>query len=148
MENLEHVEVAIVGGGFAGSMVAASLLAHGRGPMRLALIERRMPPGRGVAHGTGAPSHLLNIPAGEMSAWPEDPGHFERWLAARGHTERYASRGLYGAYVEEALKEAAAVASEGRTLTLYEDEAIGCLPEGQGYRLRLRSGRILYARQV
>lgn len=148
MDAYEEVDVAVVGGGFAGAMVAANWLARGAGPGRLALIERRMPPGRGVAYGTAEASHLLNIPASEMSAWPEDPGHFVRWLEGRGQAGAYQPRGLYGEYVEAALAEAAERASAGRGCLAIADEAIGCLPEGDRHRLRLRSGRLLLARQV
>ena len=49
------------------------------------LIERRgAQVARGVAYGTAHAEHLLNVRAGNMSAMPDDPGHFVRWLEARG----------------------------------------------------------------
>src|SRR3954471_22709574 len=75
--------IAIVGGGASGCLVAIQLLRQARRPVRILLIERMSEIGRGVAYGTRCPEHLLNVTAGKMGAFPEDPGHFLRWVAAR-----------------------------------------------------------------
>ncbi|WP_174291145.1 FAD/NAD(P)-binding protein [Sphingomonas bacterium] len=96
--------VAIVGAGFAGTLQAINLLRHD-GP-RAVLIERTARPGRGVAYGAAHPSHLLNVRAGNMSAFPDDPGHFVRWLEARGVAEpagSFVRRTVYGEYLEQLL---------------------------------------------
>jgi uncharacterized NAD(P)/FAD-binding protein YdhS len=67
--------IAIIGGGVSGSLVAAQVLRHAASPLHLLLIERSGPPGRGVAYGTQCPDHLLNVPAGRMGAFPEEPDH-------------------------------------------------------------------------
>lgn len=144
---MDAVDVAIIGGGCAGTLVAAQLM-RGRRPLAVALIERRMPPGRGVAYGTAEAGHLLNIPVGEMSAWPDDPGHFGRWLEARGLPGGYAPRAVYGAYLEAVLEEAIAQAAPGRRVVSLADEAVGLLPAGDRFRLRLASGETLLASQV
>lgn len=131
-------DVAIVGGGFAGALLAY----HLDDTARVALVERTPPPGRGVAYGSHDPLHLLNVPAGEMSALSDDPGHFVRWLRARGVAAEpgdFIARGLYGEYMGELVA--------GRA-TVVADEAVGLLPEGGGFRLRLASGEVLQARQV
>jgi uncharacterized NAD(P)/FAD-binding protein YdhS len=102
--------VAIVGGGFSGTMLAVQLLRRGA---RVTLIERARPPGRGLAYGAADPIHLLNVRAGNMSAYPDDPGHFARWLAGGGvenSAPTFAPRRLYGDYVEEQLAGALAQA--------------------------------------
>ena len=81
--------VAIIGGGFSGTMLAVQLLRRGFG--RVTLIERTGAPGRGLAYGAAHPTHLLNVRAAGMSAYPDDPGHFVRWLEARGGEEAAAS---------------------------------------------------------
>lgn len=47
------------------------------------LIERRPHVGRGIAYHTAKPDHVLNVRAANMSAWPDQPDHFWRWLSAR-----------------------------------------------------------------
>jgi uncharacterized NAD(P)/FAD-binding protein YdhS len=47
------------------------------------LIERRPEIGRGPAYHTSNPDHVLNVRAANMSALPDDPDHFWRWLSNR-----------------------------------------------------------------
>lgn len=156
MDALESVDVAVVGGGFSGTMVAANLLREPGPALRVALVESRPRAGRGVAYGTPVTSHRLNIPAAEMSAWCGDESNFTRWLQSRGEVapgdhsgvRTYAPRGLYGAYVEDRLREAVTHARPDRRLIRLEDTAVGMLPAGGGFRLRLGSGRTFQARQV
>src|SRR5205807_1090374 len=76
------VDVAIVGGGAGGTLVAVQLLRQARGPWHIALVERSGALARGLAYGPAEPCHLLNLPAAGMSALPDDPGHFVRWSGA------------------------------------------------------------------
>lgn len=115
--------VLIVGAGFSGTLLAVNLLRHG-GP-RVTLAERRPAQvGRGVAYSAADDSHLLNVRAGNMSAFPDDRDHFARWLAARGEGDRHSfvRRTTYGAYLAELLADAAR-ASGGR-LRLVEREVV------------------------
>jgi uncharacterized NAD(P)/FAD-binding protein YdhS len=155
MEQPIDVDVAVVGGGFSGAMVAAQLLRRAGGPLRVALIERRPPPGRGVAYSTLVASHLLNIPAAEMSAWSGEPDNFARWVQSRGvqalaeaEGATYVPRGVYGAYVGEQLAAAVAGAPGDRRLVAVEAEAVGLLPADGRFRLRLASGPIVTAGAV
>lgn len=76
--------IAIVGGGLSGTLLAVQLLRQARTPLRIHLLEREPRGcGRGVAYGTRAGCHLLNVPAGRMSAFPDDAGHFLAWAEAR-----------------------------------------------------------------
>lgn len=95
--------VAILGGGFSGAMLAAQLSRAGT--RRITLIERGNEPGRGLAYGAADPIHLLNVRAGNMSAWPDEAGHFAHWLEANGAGDAatFASRRLFGHYVQEQL---------------------------------------------
>lgn len=105
--------ILIIGGGASGTVLAAQLLRQAKAssgtlsPLRIAIVERDDVAHRGKAYGTTSPSHLLNVPAGKMTALPDEPLHFLAWLQARGESydERsFVPRCLYGQYVEELLK--------------------------------------------
>jgi uncharacterized NAD(P)/FAD-binding protein YdhS len=136
--------VVIVGAGFSGTMLAVQLARLGE--LRVTLVERGPAPGRGIAYATRDPAHLLNVRAGKMSAFPDDPGHFARWLAGRGlgGAEDFARRRDYGAYLQEQLLAAQA----GGRLALVRGEAVGVEANGDGARVRLAGGRTIAAQRV
>ncbi|HEX5740120.1 MAG TPA: FAD/NAD(P)-binding protein [Pilimelia sp.] len=94
--------VAVVGGGAGGVLVGRELLR--RTSLSVQLVAADRAPGPGVAYGAAAPWHLLNSPAGAMSADPDDPAHFLRWSAARGRpltAGAFVARQWYGAYLRD-----------------------------------------------
>jgi uncharacterized NAD(P)/FAD-binding protein YdhS len=104
--------VAVIGGGASGTLTAAHLAAAAGATQRglqIMLIEPDAP-GRGLAYRTADPRHRLNVPAKAMSAWPQDPGHFLRWL--RRHLAgdiadgAFVSRLHYGQYLADVLDQA------------------------------------------
>ena len=122
MKSSSSYHVAIIGGGVSGSLVATHLLRGATGPLRVVLIERGAVAGRGVAYGTEYPDAVLNVPASRMSALPDDPDHFFRWVEARvgrvGFPKTVAKtdflhRQIYGDYVYAVLKEARDAAPPG-----------------------------------
>ena len=72
--------IAIVGGGFSGSLLAFHLLNRCASQDRILLIERNRRFGLGLAYSTGNSNHLMNVRAGNMSAISERPAHFVEWL--------------------------------------------------------------------
>jgi uncharacterized NAD(P)/FAD-binding protein YdhS len=90
-------------------MLAANLLR--RVPnLSVAVLDKAPLPGRGLAYGTKYDCHLLNVPAGNMSALPEEPEHFLVWARANYRQSVQATsflpRRLYGRYVCSLLEEA------------------------------------------
>ena len=72
-------------------------------------------PGLGVAYATDRPEHLLNVPSGRMSAFPDRADDFLDWLAAQpGFVDvpratlagAFAPRREYAAYLRERLGQA------------------------------------------
>lgn len=120
-DRIEHV--AIVGAGFSGTLQAINLLRHA-GP-RATLIERRPVPARGVAYSAAHPSHLLNVRAGKMSAFPDDELHFVRWLAEHHpglDATSFVPRLVYGDYLSGLLDETAE--RSGSRLTILNGEVV------------------------
>jgi uncharacterized NAD(P)/FAD-binding protein YdhS len=135
--------VAIVGSGFSGTLQAINLLRH-EGP-RATLIERAPVAGEGLAYGAAHPSHLLNVRAANMSAFPDDPAHFRNWLAGQGVADpanQFIPRRTYGIYLRELLREALANA-RGR-LELVHGNVVD-VREDRGALLRFDDGRTLHA---
>jgi uncharacterized NAD(P)/FAD-binding protein YdhS len=154
MGSTETPRVAIVGGGFAGSLTAAHLLRNATKPIDICLIERRPPFGAGKAFQTSLPCHLLNVPAIRMSAYPDDPEHLVRWLAGRfqgpeaglASAAAFLPRHVYGEYVERTLL--AAMEGSSARLTRIVGEAVAIEPDAKGAnpRLRMRDGSVLQSR--
>jgi uncharacterized NAD(P)/FAD-binding protein YdhS len=124
----EPVTIAVIGSGFSGSMVAAHLLrSPASAPVQVLLIERGERFSRGAAYSTPEPLHLLNVPAGKMSAFPAEPEHFLHWAQAR-HPEitaaSFVSRPLYGDYLEDILTQAAQSPPPGVTFKRIQGEAV------------------------
>ena len=141
---IEHV--AIIGGGFSGALQAINLLRH-EGP-RATLIERRAEAARGVAYSAAHPDHLLNVRAGNMSALPQEPDHFARWLEQR-HPELadgFAPRLIFGDYLAELLDDAHQAAPE--RLRILRGEATDVVPDGEGWRICLDDGQVIAADAV
>lgn len=120
---IEHV--AIIGAGFSGTLQAINLLRH-QGP-RATLIERAPEAGVGLAYGAAHPSHVLNVRAGNMSALPDDPGHFVRWLEGRGVADAasaFIPRVTYGEYLRQMLDETRRAAGDRLTVIQGEVEDV------------------------
>ncbi|WP_428151284.1 FAD/NAD(P)-binding protein [Brevundimonas sp.] len=96
--------VAIVGGGFSGSMLAARLAETG---IASTLINRTPDFGLGVAYSTPFDGHLLNVRSSRMSALATQPDHFVRWLEANApevsDPDGFAPRLIFGRYVQARL---------------------------------------------
>ena len=106
MRSNGHVPVAIIGGGFSGTILAAQLARRG---IASVLIDGSGRAGRGVAYSTTEPAHLLNVRADGMSAWSGDPNHFARRFEAEGGDRRgFAQRRLFARYLGDILDEAIA----------------------------------------
>jgi len=140
--------IAIIGGGFTGSILAAQLLRRALPDTCVTVIEKQGLPGRGVAYGTPYSWHLLNVPAGNMSIFPDQPDHFQRWAQENYDSgvdaRSFLPRRIYGEYVESVLLDAALPGG----LVWKRDEARSIAPTGGRVEIRLGSGTRMLADKV
>ncbi len=144
--------VAIVGGGFSGTLLALKVAAA-RADWRVTLIDPSSRPGRGLAYGACAPSHLLNVPVSRLETGLTP--RFDAWLTGRtGMTEAlaesggelpaaFAPRALLGDYLQEQLAQARAAG----TITVLRGEAVRLL-DGVRRGVMLDDGRAVEADTV
>jgi len=148
--------VAVVGAGFCGTLTAIHLLRLApAGSVQVLLIERRSRIGRGLAYHTWDDNLLLNVPAGNMSALPDEPGHFADYLRdidPAFNAGSFVSRRIYGDYVEATLRRVEQL--QGALLRRINGEVIAVRPaahdrsaqrpasRGPGCRVTLSDGRV------
>ncbi|HQX01704.1 MAG TPA: FAD/NAD(P)-binding protein, partial [Anaerolineales bacterium] len=72
----DSYHVAVIGAGASGTLAAAQLNRLAPPHAKLAIIGSQSQPARGVAYETSFQTNLLNVPAGNMSAFPGDMDHF------------------------------------------------------------------------
>tara|TARA_R110002072_G_scaffold172324_9_gene326408 strand:+ start:2805 stop:4217 length:1413 start_codon:yes stop_codon:yes gene_type:complete len=112
--------IAIIGGGFTGTMTAVQLIELAKGSLEILLINEQGTLNRGIAYNPYSEKHLLNVIAGKMSAYPNQPNHFLDWVMEQPQfiskdrtliSNAYLPRRIYGDYLmaiwENALKLAA-----------------------------------------
>lgn len=145
--------LAVVGAGFSGTMVAIHLLRTLPRERPILLFERSGRFAHGLAYGTAHRGHLLNVRASNMSALPDVPDHFVRWLERQGEAAAscdmpagsFAPRGVYGRYLEELLKSRSVGDEPGARLRLQRDDVTDLVPVKQGYAVHLASGERVLA---
>ncbi len=130
--------VLVVGAGASGTLVAANLLTRGAqdSGLRVVLADPLPTTGEGVAYGTSDERHLLNVRATGMSAWPNEPGDFVKWLAAQRGVDdpnAFVPRTWYADYLRETLHDAVSASAAGfRRVHQGVVELQKVVPPGQG----------------
>ena len=144
-----HVQhVAIIGGGFSGTLTAINLARLSTAPLRVSLINCAYPAGRGIAYSTRRAEHLLNVAARNMSALPEYPGHFVDWLLTRTEyanipeaelRETFMPRRVYGDYLRSLAWHYSGPLNSRSNVEIktISGEVVDLIPETQGARLLL-----------
>ena len=137
--NSKGAAVAIVGAGFSGTMVAAHLARRGIDSI---LVEGGGLAGNGVAFSTRDRAHLLNVPAGNMSAWPDDPTDFAAKVGGDGAT--FAERRAFGAYLQSILDDATA----SGCVQLLDGTAVGASRQDGTWHIALEDGQSIDAQAL
>lgn len=141
---IRKISVLIVGGGASGALLGSAFV-RAFDDMDVTIIEPRQRLGTGMAYSTTCPLHLLNVPAGKMSALPGEPNHFIEWLAARGYEQydgrAFVPRSMYGEYLAEFSADAQRQ-NPGRFRHARET-AVTASTEHSGVRVECASGELL-----
>lgn len=135
--------IAIVGGGASGALVAAQIGLQAALPCKVLLFDPSDHLGKGLAYGTRDLTHLLNVPAGKISALPDQPSHFLNWLHRPGnvvsliHETRYAPgdfvpRAIYGYYLASLVEEVYSHPSCQASLDLRASRVVDFVPTENG----------------
>ncbi|HTV92814.1 MAG TPA: FAD/NAD(P)-binding protein [Verrucomicrobiae bacterium] len=135
----------IAGGGASGALLAARLLRKSV-DAHAVVVDPRERLGRGMAYSTSHQQHLLNVPAGRMSAFAEEPEHFVGFLRER-FGDRYDAasfvpRPVYGDYLESIVREAREFA--GERFQRERSTILAATVEESGVRAICEDGRVLY----
>ena len=133
--------IAIIGGGVSGALVAYHLVRQ-QAAARVVVFEPKGEFGLGLAYSTPSLLHLLNVPAGKISALPDDAGHFLRWLRknhdAKATGATFAPRAVFGRYVRSLVAEIEDAVEQEREqvvdLRREEEGAILALANGTEFR--------------
>jgi len=131
---MRATSIAVVGGGFSGTLLSLHLLRRCPPGTCITMIERNRQFGLGQAYATGNPGHLLNVPAGRMSAFHNRPLDFLHWLQALPESEfdgmtptanGFVPRRLFGAYVRHLLNEEIKRGEHHNRLVLVRGSVVG-----------------------
>jgi len=143
--------IAIIGGGFTGAVVALNLLRRlPAKSSKVTVIEPRAVLGAGLAYSTLDPAHRVNVPASRLLVLAEEPGAFDEWFkaseAAASDPEAllpdgraYPQRALFGAYVDGLLRQAAG-APFANPFEHIQSLAISIDRATRGFRISLDNG--------
>ncbi len=155
IDNPRPYDVAIIGGGAAGILTAIGVLRGARQPLRVLLLESSLPLARGVAYSTSYAEHLLNVPAGKMSGFPDEPDDFLDYLveisAFPGEEReelaaRFVPRHHYAAYLRHRLQQA--LETSAVRLDVRAERVLALDRTAAGFRLELGIGQHELAHQV
>jgi uncharacterized NAD(P)/FAD-binding protein YdhS len=145
--------IAIIGGGFTGTMTLANLLRQAQGtvePLHFVLIDDQPAIGEGVAYRTNDSRHLLNVPVEKMSAWPDRPDDFLKFAQSRDPSIKpgdFLPRKLYGQYVRQQLFDLAELAEGRVSVELIQEVATRLAPSSDlsKWHIATAAGRTLPA---
>lgn len=140
--------VVIIGAGFSGAVLAAQLLNQHINDVHLVLINRSGPMGRGLAYGTNSAAHLLNVPAGNMSAYAEQSDHFLNYCNSKGlnvTASSFVPRQVYGEYLSDILKQAEEKSGGGMSFQQISAEVLGIRYQDDQFEITVKDGTRLHA---
>lgn len=152
MKNYRAKTIAIVGSGFSGTVTAINLLRLSQEigtPVEIILISTAASYGRGLAYSTEDDNLMLNVPAGNMSAFPDKPDDFIEFctgMDAALLSGSFVFRRIYGEYLEARLNDAR-TNNAGRLVEI-KDFVTGIERKDYAFSLQLLTGVTVAADSV
>lgn len=140
-------DVVVIGAGASGTLVASQFSSCTSPGSRLALVGSGSRPARGVAYETPYMANVLNVPAINMSAFPDNPEHFVHWLDVHlpgSDASTFAPRCVYGDYLAGILEETL----HGNTVELVHATATNLSNCDGLWSVHLNNGAILQAKSL
>jgi uncharacterized NAD(P)/FAD-binding protein YdhS len=156
---MSSTTIAIVGGGYIGSVAAIHLSRSARQSLEIVIVEPSEVLGGGIAFSAKDPDHRLNAPTRIHFLYPENTESFTEWHLASGAQSAdpesvaadgrvFARRADFGSYISAELDAHRRENPSGSAITHLRDTAIGLSKQDAGWRLGLSSGAVLDASVV
>lgn len=141
----------IIGAGFSGVVAAIEFMRHAPDGAKVTMVNRSGRMARGLAYGTSSQHHLLNVPAGNMSAILDEPDSFLSFCQNTRsdiHSGSFVPRAVYGAYLENLLASAEAQNAPRVACERITGDIVSIEKQGSDVTLKLASGEQLTADHV
>jgi uncharacterized NAD(P)/FAD-binding protein YdhS len=143
--------LAIIGAGFSGTVAAIQFIRSAPRNSQLIMINRSGQMAKGLAYGTNSPTHLLNVPAGNMTAIIGEPNSYLEYCQRRYENitaSSFTPRQVYGEYLEFLLNEAELSAKNKVQLKRVTAGVQRIFALEDGAKLELDIGEEIFADQV
>jgi uncharacterized NAD(P)/FAD-binding protein YdhS len=140
--------IAVIGAGLSGRLLALNLLRKAFATVSIVLIDRSDARAMGPAYSDEADYLLLNVPAGRMGAFSEDPEHFLKWLKKNGVSTGqwdFLPRRLYREYIFDLTNEAQQAQTKGSGFEFLRTEVVALETGQDGITLHMAGGSSLAA---
>lgn len=146
--------IAIIGGGFSGTLALANLVREADRPLSIEIFDATGEVGQGVAYGTQDVEHLLNVRADRMGAFSGEPSGFWEWLQSdegqaesqriwpqgKITTDCFAPRKLYAAYLQSVFAVTLFEAREKSIkIQVHHAQVLDAIPHMERLRLTVES---------
>lgn len=148
-----HMNIGIIGAGYSGASLAFNIFRQARQPTKVFLFERRRPHGLGAAYSTTHPEHLLNVPAGGMSALADDADDFVNFLLTDSRAapfihrnqdirRQFIPRMVYGWYIQGLLAQCRISSAHGALVQAITADVTSVLATAHGFALHTADGLV------